>query len=94
MEMICANGSWARPRRRRHVEHFGGIAYACALAHYRDIGKHFGISRATIARRLKHGLVPGVRFQHQRMLDDGPVRRFDRLQLRWLLLAIRARGAR
>jgi hypothetical protein len=60
---------------------------------YRDIGKYFGISRATIARRLKDGLVPGVRFQHGRMLDDGPVRRFDRVQLRWLLLAVRVRAA-
>lgn len=62
---------------------------------YREIRKRFGISRATIARRLKEGVIPGVRFQHGRMLDDGPVRRFDRTQLRWLLLAIRApAGAR
>lgn len=57
---------------------------------YRDIRKRFGISRATIARRLKDGLIPGVRFQCGRMLDDGSVRRFDRTQLRWLLLAVRS----
>lgn len=56
---------------------------------YRDIRKRFGISRATIARRLKEGVVPGVRFENGRVLDDGPVRRFDRTQLRWLLLAVR-----
>lgn len=57
---------------------------------YRDVERHFGISRSTTARRLKEGLVPGIRFQHNRMLDDGPVRRLDRIQLRWLLLAVRA----
>lgn len=57
---------------------------------YRDVERHFGISRSTTARRLKDGLVPGIRFQQDRMLDDGPVRRLDRLQLRWLLLAVRA----
>jgi len=56
---------------------------------YKEIRKHFGVSRATIARRLKEGVVPGVRIQDGRMLDDGPVRRFDRVQLRWLLLAVR-----
>jgi len=61
---------------------------------YKEIRKHFGVSRATIARRLKDGLVPGVRFQEGRMLDDGPVRRFDRTQLRWLLLAVRFAGSR
>ncbi len=57
---------------------------------YRDVERHFGISRSTTARRLKEGLVPGIRFLHNRMLDDGPVRRLDRNQLRWLLLAVRA----
>ncbi len=56
---------------------------------YKEIRKHFGVSRATIARRLKEGVVPGVRIQDGRMLDDGRVRRFDRVQLRWLLLAVR-----
>jgi hypothetical protein len=58
---------------------------------YKGIRRHFGVSRATIARRLKDGLVPGIRIQDGRMLDDGPVRRFDRTQLRWLLLAVRRR---
>jgi hypothetical protein len=57
---------------------------------YHDIRRCFGISRATVARRMKDGLVPGVRFQHGRMLEDGAVRRFDREQLRWLLLAVRS----
>jgi hypothetical protein len=30
-----------------------------------------------------------VRMANGRVLDDGPVRRFDRTQLRWLLLAVR-----
>jgi hypothetical protein len=57
---------------------------------YRDIERHFGISRSTTARRLKDELVPGIRFLHGRMLDDGAVRRLDRIQVRWLLLAVRA----
>lgn len=57
---------------------------------YREIHKRFGISRATIARRVKEGAIPGIRFQDGRVLDDGPVRRFDRKQVRWLLLAVRA----
>ena len=59
------------------------------LLTYRAIKECFGISRATVARRVKEGLVPGVRMANGRVLDDGPVRRFDRLQLRWLLLAVR-----
>ena len=59
------------------------------LMTYRAIKACFGISRATVARRVKEGLVPGVRMAHGRVLDDGPVRRFDRTQLRWLLLAVR-----
>lgn len=55
---------------------------------YHDIRRSFGISRATIARRLKVGLVPGVRFHQGRMLEDGAVRRLDRVQLHWLLLAV------
>jgi len=61
---------------------------------YRDVGKHFGVSRATIARRLKDGLVPGVRLHDGCVLGDGSVRRFDRTQLRWLLLAVRFSGWR
>jgi hypothetical protein len=61
---------------------------------YRDIGKRFGVSRATIARRLKGGLVPGVRIYDGCVLGDGSVRRFDRVQLRWLLLAVRFSGWR
>lgn len=59
------------------------------LMTYRAIRDCFGISRATVARRVKEGLVPGVRMANGRVLDDGPVRRFDRTQLRWLLLAVR-----
>lgn len=59
------------------------------LMTYRAIKECFGISRATVARRVKEGLVPGVRIACGRVLDDGPVRRFDRTQLRWLLLAVR-----
>lgn len=59
------------------------------LLTYRAIEKHFGVSRATVARRLKDGLVPGVRIVDGHVLDDGAVRRFDRTQLRWLLLSVR-----
>lgn len=59
------------------------------LMTYRAIKDCFGVSRATVARRVKEGLVPGVRMANGRVLDDGPVRRFDRTQLRWLLLAVR-----
>lgn len=57
---------------------------------YSAVQRCFGISRATIARRMKDGLIPGIRFQGANVLEDGPVRRFDRTQLRWLLLAARA----
>jgi hypothetical protein len=56
---------------------------------YKDIQRHFGISKATIARRLQEGLVPGVRIVGSQVQADGNVRRFDRTQLRWLLLAVR-----
>ena len=59
---------------------------------YNEIKRSFGISRATIARRMKDGLVPGIRIFAGRVLDDGAVRRFDRTQLRWLLLSIIAPG--
>lgn len=55
---------------------------------YQDIRRCFGVSRATVARRLKDGVVPGVRFQQGRMIEGGAVRRLDREQLRWLLLAV------
>jgi hypothetical protein len=57
---------------------------------YQDIRRCFGVSRATAARRLKDGVVPGVRFQQGRMIEDGAVRRLDREQLRWLLLAVQS----
>jgi hypothetical protein len=57
---------------------------------YAAIKESFGVSRATIARKVKQGLVPGIRFRGTSVLEDGPVRRFDRNQLRWLLLALRA----
>lgn len=57
---------------------------------YKEIDGYFGISRATVARRLKDGLVPGIRILHGRVLEDGPVRRLDREQLLYLLLAVRA----
>jgi hypothetical protein len=57
---------------------------------YAAIKECFGISRATVARKVKKGLVPGIRFRGTSVLEDGPVRRFDRSQLRWLLLAVRS----
>jgi hypothetical protein len=57
---------------------------------YHDIRRCFGVSRATVARRMKDGVVPGVRFQQGRMIEDGAVRRLDREQLRWLLLAVQS----
>lgn len=56
---------------------------------YSAVQQSFGISRATIARRMKEGLIPGIRFRGSNVLEDGAVRRFNRLQLRWLLLATR-----
>ncbi len=58
---------------------------------YAAIRESFGISRATVARKVKLGLVPGIRFTGVSVVEDGPVRRFDRAQLRWLLLAVRSR---
>lgn len=58
---------------------------------YAAVQDCFGISRATVARRVKEGLVPGIRFRGSNVLEDGAVRRFDRAQLLWLLLAVRAR---
>jgi hypothetical protein len=58
---------------------------------YKDIQFFFGVSRATVARRLRAGLVPGVRMAGSSVVEESPVRRFDRDQLRWLLLAVRHR---
>lgn len=60
---------------------------------YSAVQKSFGISRATVARRMKEGLIPGIRFNGANVLEDGPVRRFNRTQLRWLLLAVRTSRA-
>jgi|CXWL01.1.fsa_nt_gi hypothetical protein len=67
------------------------LATERVLLTYRDIQDYFGVSRATVARRMKEGLVPGIRILHGRVLDDGPVRRLDRTQIKWLLLAVRVR---
>ena len=56
---------------------------------YKDIQGLFGVSRATVARRLREGLVPGVRMAGSSVMEDAAVRRFDRVQLKWLLLALR-----
>ena len=58
---------------------------------YAAVHESFGISRATVARRVKEGVVPGIRFRGDNVLEDGAVRRFDREQLLWLLLAVRSR---
>lgn len=67
------------------------IATDRVLLTYKEIDAFFGISRATVARRLKDGLVPGIRLRHGRVLEDGSVRRLDRTQLLYLLLAVRAK---
>lgn len=61
---------------------------------YADIRRYFGVSRATVARKLKAGLVPGIRFEGDRVLEDGAVRRFSRTQVRFVLLAVRRRDWR
>ena len=58
---------------------------------YKDIQSLFGVSRATVARRLRESLVPGVRMAGSSVMEDAAVRRFDRGQLKWLLLALRHR---
>lgn len=58
---------------------------------YQAIRECFGLSRATVARRVKKGLVPGIRFSGISVIEDGAVRRFDRVQLRWLLLSVRSK---
>lgn len=56
-----------------------------------DIRRYFGVSRAMVARKLKAGLVPGIRFEGDRALEGGAVRRFSRTQVRFVLLAVRRR---
>ncbi len=55
---------------------------------YNDIRACFGVSRATVARRVRDRLVPGIQLVDGRVQENGAVRRFDRTQLRWLLLAV------
>lgn len=61
------------------------------LLTYKEIWDYFGVSRATVVRRMKDRLIPGIRMSDGRVLDDGPVRRLSRVQVRWLLLAVRRR---
>lgn len=62
---------------------------------YKDIQDLFGVSKATVNRRMKEGLVPGVTIQDGVVSRDGGVRRFSREQVKWLLLAVRSnQGAR
>lgn len=60
------------------------------LLGYKEIQNLFGVSKATANRRMKDGLVPGVRIQHGVVSRDGGVRRFSREQVKWLLLAVRS----
>jgi hypothetical protein len=60
------------------------------LLGYRDIQDLFGVSKATANRRMKEGLVPGVKIQDGVVSRDGGVRRFSREQVKWLLLAVRS----
>ncbi|MGQ0533927.1 MAG: hypothetical protein ACT4OF_14740 [Caulobacteraceae bacterium] len=61
-----------------------------ALLGYKEIQSFFGVSKATINRRMKEGLVLGVRIKDGVVMRDGGVRRFSREQVKWLLLAVRA----
>jgi hypothetical protein len=60
------------------------------LLGYKDIQNLFGVSKATANRRMKDGLVPGVKIQDGIVSRDGGVRRFSREQVKWLLLAVRS----
>lgn len=60
-----------------------------ALLGYSDVWAHFGVSKATANRRMKDGLVPGVRIANGVVMRDGGVRRFSREQVKWLVLAVR-----
>lgn len=64
------------------------------LLGYRDIQELFGVSKATVNRRMKDGLVPGVKIQAGVVSRDGGVRRFSREQVKWLLLAVRSNQQR
>ncbi len=66
-----------------------GIRTDRQLLGYKDLKAYFGVSKATANRRMKDGLVPGVRILEGRVLRDGGVRRLSREQVRWLLLAVR-----
>lgn len=59
------------------------------LLGYKDLAAFFGVSKATANRRMKEGLVPGVRIVDGVVLRDGGVRRLSREQVKWLLLAVR-----
>jgi hypothetical protein len=61
---------------------------------YQDIQRYFGVSRATVARKLKAGLVPDILFEGDRVVEEGAVRRFSRNQVRFVLLAVRRRDWR
>lgn len=65
------------------------------LLGYADIQGLFGVSKATVNRRMKEGMIPGVRIQDGVVSRDCAVRRFSREQVKWLLLAVRSnrRGA-
>jgi len=60
------------------------------LLGYGDIQHLFGVSKATVNRRMKDGLVPGVTIQDGVVSRDGGVRRFSREQVKWLLLGVRS----
>lgn len=66
-----------------------GIRSDRALLGYHDVWTHFGVSKATANRRMKDGLVPGVRIVDGVVVRDGGVRRFSREQVKWLVLAVR-----
>lgn len=66
-----------------------GIKSDRALLGYNDVWTHFGVSKATANRRMKEGLVPGVRIVAGVVMRDGGVRRFSREQVKWLVLAVR-----
>ncbi len=73
-----------KPRCRRAFVYTNRV-----LLTHKEIWDYFGASRATVVRRMRDGLIPGIRLQHGRVLEDGPIRRFSRAQVRWLLLAVR-----
>lgn len=60
-----------------------------ALLGYKEVQSYFGVSKATANRRMKEGVVPGVRMANGVVIRDGGVRRLSREQVKWLLLAVR-----